>query len=107
MREKKALILLRGEGRFPPCEVPIRMEQFRPWVGLPGSWVMLELIVGLLVGFLCGYLAREAISQRRRAAIRRHFLEQQAQRVARQQMHIESLKLSAKRALKSHRRSAQ
>jgi hypothetical protein len=68
---------------------------------------MLGLIVGLLVGFLCGYLLRETISQRRRAAIRRHFLEQQAQRVTRQQMHIESLKLNAKRALERHRRSAQ
>jgi hypothetical protein len=60
---------------------------------------MFVVFVALLVGFSCGYLLREIISQRRRAAMRDRFLAQGVQRVTRQQMYINKLKQFAERGL--------
>ena len=41
---------------------------------------MLQLILGLVVGFACGYGVRELISRRRRAAAREKFLRKREQK---------------------------
>jgi hypothetical protein len=64
---------------------------------------MFVVFVALLVGFSCGYLLREVISQRRRAAVRKHFFEQQARRITGQQFHINRLKQFAERGLTENR----
>jgi hypothetical protein len=57
-----------------------------------------ELLVGLLVGFAAGYGVREIISQRRRAAARKHFLLKQSEEadlLTSRQFQIDRLKLAA------------
>ena len=65
---------------------------------------MLLAIIGLVVGFSCGYLVREVVQQRRRAVLRKHF-QRQSELVTRQQMRIETLKLIAEQTVQRHRRS--
>jgi hypothetical protein len=55
---------------------------------LGSTRVMFELLVGVLVGFACGYGVREYISRRRRAAA--------LDRAITRQEHIDNLKLMAK-----------
>jgi hypothetical protein len=59
---------------------------------------VIELITGIFIGFAFGYGIREFISQRRRAAARKHFLAQIAaehERPLSQQQHIDRMKLMA------------
>jgi hypothetical protein len=54
-----------------------------------------ELLVGILVGFTAGYGVREIVSQRRRAAARKHFLLKQSEETdlsTSRQIHIDRLK---------------
>jgi hypothetical protein len=59
---------------------------------------VIELIIEVFVGFVFGYGTREFISQRRRAAARKHFLAQitaEHERSLSQQQHIDRLKRMA------------
>jgi hypothetical protein len=59
---------------------------------------MFELFVGILLGFGCGYGVRGIISQRRRAAARKHFLLKQLEEtdlLTSRQFHVDRLKLAA------------
>jgi membrane protein DedA with SNARE-associated domain len=47
-----------------------------------GQAIVLLLILGLVVGFACGYGVRELISRRRHAAARERFLRRQEQKRA-------------------------
>jgi hypothetical protein len=74
--------------------------------------VVIELVVGVFIGFALGYGIREFISQRRHAAAREHFLAQVAaeheERPLSQQQHIDRMKLmaaSVRAVVKSNRRS--
>jgi hypothetical protein len=55
-------------------------------------------MIGVVIGFAFGYAMREIISQRRHAAARKHFFEQQMaehERSLSQQEHIDRLKVMA------------
>jgi hypothetical protein len=59
---------------------------------------VIELIIGVFIGFASGYGVREIISQRRHAAARDHFLKQQVaehERPLSQQEHIDRMKIMA------------
>jgi hypothetical protein len=50
---------------------------------------MLALVIGILIGFACGYLIREYISRRRRAVARDRMREKELQLFY--QKHLESM----------------
>jgi hypothetical protein len=62
-----------------------------------GVWVVIEVIIGVFIGFAFGYGVREIISQRRHVAARKHFFEQMAEheRPLSQQEHVDRLKAMA------------
>jgi hypothetical protein len=59
---------------------------------------VIEVIIGVFIGFAFGYGVREIISQRRHTAARKHFFEHQMaehERPLSQQEHVDRLKVMA------------